>query len=88
MSKMMTVRVKLQGNGPIFTIKSMTRSDVGRYFCKVTNSQGDDQSFADIDIRSKYNWLIYYNTICEVLLSCVIIHRLSVFCRLILNSWR
>ena len=50
MSEMIKVKVRLPSEEPSFHIPSMQQSDVGRYFCRVSNSLSTKEAFADLDI--------------------------------------
>ena len=47
------IKVKLTETRSSYVIPSVEESDTGRYFCKVTNSLGIEEAFADLNVLGK-----------------------------------
>ena len=47
------MKARLQSESDTYTIHSMKKKDVGRYFCKASNSLGFKEAYADLDMMGK-----------------------------------
>lgn len=57
MSKLMKVKVVLNEFTETFTIPKMEATDEGRYFCRVTNSEGQSDAYVDVSmLGERWGW--------------------------------
>ena len=52
-SDMIKMKVRLPETGTTYIIPSVQAGDEGRYFCKVSNSLGIEEAFADLKVLSE-----------------------------------
>ena len=52
-SDMIKMKVRLPETGTTYIITSVQEGDEGRYFCKVSNSLGIEEAFADLKVLSE-----------------------------------